>query len=527
VKTISPTQFDSNYYLDLIEARGETIRRMVSELKQALNLSSALDAGCGVGFFAKILQDASLTVHAFDGRSENVAQARTRFPQITFELGDVENPAIRNLGQFDFVLCFGLLYHLENPLMAIRNLHALTGECLLLESMCFPDEEPWMMLREEPNREDQSLTDVAFYASEGGLVKMLYRAGFKAVYRVSALPDHDDFRETPEHARRRTVLLASKRPLSLPDLIPLPEPHESSDPWTKLEPNSTAFANRARNFLSKPPSGKYSALARRFRRVFPKIPIPLRLPFGAWWIAGSSAVDVELLTNGFENAELHLVEKLLWPGMTVLDIGAHHGLYSLLASLRVGSKGRVIAFEPSARERTHLERHVRLNNCHNVVLEPAALGNETGEAELFLADGYEDCCNSLRPPAVQGRTHTVRVPVLRLDDVLQKLEVRKVDFIKLDVEGAERDVLAGAQNLLKTSPRPVILVEVYDIRTLPWGYHAREIVQQLASLDFRPFILTPSGRLTPISSELETYATNILAIPVERLEEVLKLASSS
>ncbi len=192
MKTISRTQFDSNYYLDLIEARGDTIRRIVNQLKPALNLSTALDAGCGVGFFGKILQDAGLSVRAFDGRIENVEEARSRFPQISFERGNVENPDIRKLGQFDLVLCFGLLYHLENPFLAIRNLYALTGKCLLLESMCFPDEEPWMLLREEPNREDQSLTDVAFYATEGGLVKMLYRAGFTSVYRMSTLPDHDD-----------------------------------------------------------------------------------------------------------------------------------------------------------------------------------------------------------------------------------------------------------------------------------------------------------------------------------------------
>jgi len=527
VKTISRTQFDSNYYLDLIEARGDTIRRMVNQLKPALNLSTALDAGCGVGFFGKILQDAGLSVRAFDGRIENVEEARSRFPQISFERGNVENPDIRKLGQFDLVLCFGLLYHLENPFLAIRNLYALTGKCLLLESMCFPDEEPWMLLREEPNREDQSLTDVAFYATEGGLVKMLYRAGFTWVYRMSTLPDHDDFRETLEHERRRTVLVVSKIALQLPELTPVPEPREKNDPWAKRRANSSALAYRVRKFLSKPASAKYAAFARRVRRIFPRIRIPLRLPFGAWWIAGSGALDHELLTSGFESTELRLVEKLLEPGMTVLDIGAHHGLYTLLASLRVGPGGKVIAFEPSARERARLEKHVRLNARQNVIIEPVALGRDPGAAQLFLVDGYEDCCNSLRPPSVQGQTHSVEVQVLRLDDVLKKLGMQKVDFAKLDVEGAERDVLAGAPNLLASKPRPSILVEVYDIRTLPWGYHACEIVQHLGRLDFQTFTLTSRGQLRPVSTELGSYDTNVLAIPAERVAETLRLVGSS
>ena len=83
-----------------------------------------------------------------------------------------------------------------------------------------------MLPREEPHQEDQSLTDVACYPSEGSLVKMLYRAGFAAVYRVISLPDYDDFRDTPEHARRRTVLLASVAAIDVAELRLIPEPHE-------------------------------------------------------------------------------------------------------------------------------------------------------------------------------------------------------------------------------------------------------------------------------------------------------------
>ena len=61
------------------------------------------------------------------------------------------------LGKFDLVLCFGLLYHLENPLLAVRHLRSLTEKCLLLESMGVPDNKPSMLLREEPSEFDQGL----------------------------------------------------------------------------------------------------------------------------------------------------------------------------------------------------------------------------------------------------------------------------------------------------------------------------------------------------------------------------------
>ena len=210
---INLTEFDQRHYVKLIRARGETIRRVVTDLQQAMGLASALDAGCGIGFFSQILQECGLRVRGFDGRAVNVAEARRRFAGIPFEQGDIESAEVLKVGTFDLTLCFGLLYHLENPILAIRHLRALTGKGLLLESMCIPGSGRGMMLREEPSAADQSLTDIALYPSEPCLVKMLYRAGFAAVYRIAELPDHDDFRETAEHARKRTVLFASVTPV--------------------------------------------------------------------------------------------------------------------------------------------------------------------------------------------------------------------------------------------------------------------------------------------------------------------------
>ena len=519
--TMHLTPFDQKEYRQLIEARGKTLQHTVRRLKPAVGLSNAVDAGCGAGFFSQTLADCGLKVCGFDARAENVAEARRRFPQIPFEQGDIEEQVILQLGRFDLVLCFGLLYHLENPLRAIRHLRGLTEKCLLLESMCLPEEKPSMLLREEPRQEDQSLTDVACYPSEGSLVKMLYRAGFAAVYRVISLPDHDDFRDTPEHARRRTVLLASVAAIDVGGFRLIPEPHEASDPWTKKPAATATLPQRIRRFLASPPRSKYITLANRAQLFFPGMPIPLRLPFGVWWLAEKSALDHELIYNGFEQMETRFVERLLRPGMTVVDVGAHHGLYTFLASKRVGRKGRVIAFEPSPRECRRLKKHLRWNRCSNVHLMPCAVGDEPGETDFYLVEGSQDWCNSLRPPAVDVPTYRVRVSVLRLDDALEELDVSKVDFIKLDVEGAELSVLYGVMRVLLRGSRPAILAEVQDIRTQPWGYTAREIIQFMIRMDYRWFAIAAKGALLPISCDQETYDANLVALPVERTEEFL------
>ncbi len=513
------TVFDQGHYLQLIQARGRTIRDVAGKLRPLLGLSTALDAGCGLGFFAQILQECGLNVRAFDGREENVEEARRRYPTIPFERGDIQDAGITRYGASDLVLCFGLLYHLENPLLAIRHLRELTGKALLLESMCLPDEKPWMLLREERSLEDQSLTDLAFYSSEGCLAKMMYRAGFGFVYRLTELPDHDDFRDTPEHVRRRTVLLGTAAAMEVPGFVLFPEPKETADPWSKISPGSRALPQRVKNFLKKPTQSKYTAIARRMRRFVPNLPIPLRLPFGVWWIARNSALDHELMTNGFETAETQFVQRFLRPGMTVLDLGAHHGLYTLLASKLVGRKGRVIAFEPSPRERQRLAKHIKLNGADNVSVEDCALGAESGEADLFLADGANDWCNSLRRPA-ESRGQTVRVQVRRLDDVVSQLGLSKLDFLKMDVEGAELDALRGATRILGDAVRPVILAEVYDIRTSPWGYAARDIVRFVSKLNYRWFSLREDGTLEPVSAEQSSYDANLVAVPSERLNEL-------
>jgi hypothetical protein len=121
----------------------------------------------------------------------------------------------------------------------------------------------------------------------------------------------------------------------------------------------------------------------------------------------------------------------------------------------------------------------------------------------------------------------VQVSVRRLDDVLAELEVTKVDFIKLDVEGAELSVLYGATKLLQRESRPAILAEVQDIRTQPWGYPAREIIQFLIRMDYRWFAIAAKGALLPISCDQETYDANLVALPVERTEEFLGFVGQS
>ena len=256
-------------------------------------------------------------------------------------------------------------------------------------------------------------------------------------------------------------------------------------------------------------------VAKRFLKSVFGRSLPVRLAFGAYWFARKDNLSEPLLAGNFETAELAFVERFLQPGMTVLDLGAHQGLYTLLASRCVGPRGRVISFEPSPRERRALRLHVWLNLCRNVRIEGLAVGDHDGAATLYMVECPVAGCNSLRPPAVVSRTSPVRVEVKRLDNWLKLRQIDKVDFVKLDVEGAELAVLNGARQLLERRPRPVMLVEVQDIRTQPWGYRAREIINMLASEGYKWFRPTAGGSTEELDIAAQCFDGNFVAYPME------------
>jgi len=283
----------------------------------------------------------------------------------------------------------------------------------------------------------------------------------------------------------------------------------------KIPDRVDMLVSRVKKFASVSAREKYLAIGLRVRRFLPGVPLPIPLPFGGWFLARNDYMSGAEIHGGFEPAERAFVSRFLRAGMTVLDIGAHHGLYTLLASKRVGPDGRVFAFEPSPRERKALRWNVRLNRCINVLIEGLALGNEEGEGSLYVVGGHETGCNSLRPPALSAATSPVSVRIGSLDQWLSAQQVKMVDFIKLDVEGAELSVLQGAQRLLESAPRPVVLAEVQDVRTQPWGYRSREIIRYLSSKGYKWFSLTTEGAVAPLDVRAEAFDGNFVACPEE------------
>lgn len=145
-------------------------------------------------------------------------------------------------------------------------------------------------------------------------------------------------------------------------------------------------------------------------------------------------------------------------GATVLDLGAHIGLFSVQLARSVGPSGRVISFEPAPRTAAVLRETIRCNGLASVVsVRQAAMAGRRGEIELF--ETGDDCSNASGLVRTDRTRDSVRVAATTLDDLVDD-EQLTVAVVKMDIEGAELEALEGAPVLL-SHQRPAMAIEVH------------------------------------------------------------------
>lgn len=149
-----------------------------------------------------------------------------------------------------------------------------------------------------------------------------------------------------------------------------------------------------------------------------------------------------LINDEFENFELKVFEDLIKPGMEVLDVGANIGIYSLIANRKVGSKGKVHAFEPVPENVDLIKKNIALNKATRVKLIERAVGDSSKDVSISIVE------DSLSTHHIgDGSGQTLSVKSCTIDSYVKKNDV-KVGLIKMDIEGYEGYAIAGANNTL-------------------------------------------------------------------------------
>lgn len=235
------------------------------------------------------------------------------------------------------------------------------------------------------------------------------------------------------------------------------------------------------------------------------------------------------LTGVWETATDALLTNYAKPGMTVIDIGANVGYYTVRLGDVVGPTGKLYAFEPNPELYPYLLENIKINGfSDHVTVFNHGLGDK--ETKLILNFGsYHLGGGSIVKQQSATFDRSVEVLVKRLDDVLH--EVAAVDLVKLDVEGFEPQVLRGAEAIISRSPVAALLIEIYRRDWLKHGDLAELTIPLM--LGRRMFAVESDGTLTEISPAiLENYLlsctdeiADIFFCPISRIWHVEHLIS--
>ena len=214
--------------------------------------------------------------------------------------------------------------------------------------------------------------------------------------------------------------------------------------------------------------------------------------------------------------EIEFIRRYIKPGMKVIDIGANYGVYTLTIAKQVGEGGKVWAFEPASATAHCLEQSIKSNNFRNVKLIQAGLSNTTGKATLYLSDNSE--LNSMTKVAdTKAASESIRL--LTLDYCLNEYKWHDIDFIKLDAEGEESNILKKGKSTL-SALSPLIMFELKHGNTIN-----QPLIKRFNEMGYGCYRLVPGlNVLIPFNMEdaIDAYQLNLFACKADKAEKLIR-----
>ena len=205
--------------------------------------------------------------------------------------------------------------------------------------------------------------------------------------------------------------------------------------------------------------------------------------------------------------ELDTMKNALKKGMVVLDIGANIGFHVLVCADSVGEVGKVYAFEPDPGNYSLLVKNIEKNNIHNVVPLEKAVTDQTGTTQLFRS---EEHTGDHRVYDSEDGRKAIEVETIKIDDLFQRGET--VDFVKMDIQGAEYLAFLGMENILKANPDIKIICEFSPCLLKKCSSSAEQFLKLIEHHGFKlQYIDEKKGSTVPITQE------NLLAMCDENI----------
>lgn len=460
-----------NYFHNLRYLR-MTARRLehLATLMLPVGSRSVLEVGAGIGDLSSFFLDRGCFVTSVEPRPENVAYFRERYQgcgfwpddRLRIVQGDVYSLAdSTDIPPHQIVCCYGLLYHLDKPEVALRNLAQRCTEMLLVETAVSygTDEDAVSFAAEDAGDLTNSVTGTACSPSRRWVFNRL-RELFPHIYMPLTQPRHEQFRLDWRRAsapggRSRAVFVASRAPLANPHLVP----HVPDIQYAEL-----------------PQPGTLTGFAGNGVVLVDSI-------FGPMLAYEDDLITSQLHEFGAHTRnELALLRTFVDEGDVVYDVGAHIGTFSLPLAGATGSAGRVISIEPDP-------GHFRLLAKN---LESRSLAGHGSPLNVAIADMPGRYARQAIPRN-SGATYFAPDPsvgetsAMRLDDVPAAIgETRPASVIKIDAEGMELSVLQSASTLIARD-QPVLYMEISADQFARYGVTVHQVGDLLRRWGYRLF----------------------------------------
>ncbi|MDE2590834.1 MAG: FkbM family methyltransferase, partial [Patescibacteria group bacterium] len=207
------------------------------------------------------------------------------------------------------------------------------------------------------------------------------------------------------------------------------------------------------------------------------------------------------LTGIWEPDEKKFFKSIISSGMTIVDVGANIGYFTMLFSKLVGPNGKVVAFEPNPRSYSFLEKNVKSNSLQNIIAVKKAVSDHSGVTKLFLSknNSTDNRIFDSQIYETDNNREIVDVQVTTLDEHVKDM---KVDILKIDVQGAEMTVINGALQTIKNNPNLQIIVEFWPAGLSSNGTKPLQFLKKLDNLGFYTYDLNGSQPLQKTMTEL-------------------------
>jgi FkbM family methyltransferase len=221
--------------------------------------------------------------------------------------------------------------------------------------------------------------------------------------------------------------------------------------------------------------------------------------------------------GSYELPTLKLIRRLLKSSYTVFDIGANVGYTSLIFAKFIGDTGKIYGFEPEIKNYDTFVKNINLNKLINVYPQKFAVADDNKTIKLYLSKNENDGIHSTLLHTDTLSENYEEVDAIKIDDFVQKNNIDIINFVKIDVEGAEIDVIRGMKKVMKEL-KPIIILELVaslqKLKNLTTSEFKKILFNEY---DYYPYIITDKGYLKKVDLDSEHESDNVVFIHREKI----------